>query len=125
MNLLGRNVSGANVFFSTFDRLTSEDIDTQLDYYDAHICSEGELCTVPVLEPSLCGEASCQSSSGAPQGYGVPASQTFSGEGNLTPTPSPPPPRVEAAAEKRAKKLAKALKVCRKKHAKHKRRCVN
>ncbi len=122
VNLLGSDVSGANVFFSTFDRLTPEDTDTQLDYYDAHICSEGELCTVPVLEPSLCGEASCQGSSGAPQGYGAPASQTFSGQGNLTPTPSPPPPRVEAAAEKRAKKLAAALKVCRKKHAKHKRK---
>ncbi len=121
-NLLGSDVSGANVFFSTFDRLTLEDTDTQLDYYDAHICSEGELCTVPVLEPSLCGEASCQGSSGAPQGYGAPASQTFSGEGNLTPTPPPPPPRVETAAEKRAKKLAKALKVCRKKHAKQKRK---
>ena len=115
-NLLGSDASGASVFFSTFDPLVPEDTDTQLDYYDARICSEGEPCVAPVLEPSLCGEGSCQRASGSSPGYGVPASETFSGDGNLTPT-AVPVVRVPSRTEK----LAAALKACRRKRDKRKR----
>ena len=122
-NLLGSDGLGGNVFFSTFDSLVPEDVDTQLDYYDARICSEGEPCVTPVLEPSLCGEGSCQRASGSSPGYGVPVSEMFNGEGNLAPPPPATPVVVKgkSAAQVRAEKLARALKACRKKHVKAKR----
>ena len=92
--LLGSDVSGSNVFFSSFQSLVPEDGDSQLDYYDARVCREGpgaeerhEQCLAPVAAASSCGEGSCQGSGGSPQAlsFAVPASQTLTGAGNLTP----------------------------------------
>jgi hypothetical protein len=47
----------------------------------------------------------------------APASATFSGPGNVTPTVSPPPKKVET----RAQELSKALKLCHKDKKKAKR----
>ena len=42
--LLGSDASGANVFFSTADRLVGQDTDTELDYYDARVCTAEGPC---------------------------------------------------------------------------------
>lgn len=137
--LLGSDASGSNVFFATFESLVPEDGDTQLDYYDAHICGtarEAEEkheqylpCVAPVVPASPCAEGSCQSSGGSPQPLspGVPASQTLTGAGNLTPPVVTPvalaPSKSRTAAQVRAAKLAKALKACRRKHGSKRKVC--
>lgn len=116
-NLLGVDGSGAGVFFSTFLQLVPEDTDTQLDYYDAQVCSESEPCQPTLREPAVCGEGSCQGPVGGPAGGQAPASATFSGAGNL----SAPPVVKEKAVLTRAQKLADALRACRAKRNKRKR----
>ncbi len=119
VELLGSDASGSNVFFSTADQLVPQDTDTQLDIYDAHICSAGQPCIAPTpqQQPPCEAEACHGTPPGAPAGQ-APASESFTGPPNLTP---PPPPKAKTAAQIRAEKLAKALKACRTKHNKHKR----
>ena len=121
--LLGSDVSGSNVFFGTFESLVPEDVDTNLDFYDAHVCSEAAPCTSPIVASEPCGEGACQVSGGPGPGSGaVPASQVFSGSGNLaTPPPAAPGPAVKPKVLTNAQKLAKALAVCKKDRAKRKR----
>lgn len=123
VELLGSDASGANVFLATFDPLVPEDTDNQRDYYDAHICSTGEPCAPPVPAPPVpCeGEACHSAAPGAPGGQ-MPGSESFTGPGNLAPAP-PTPPKGKSAAQRRAEKLAGALKICRKKHAKKRAAC--
>jgi hypothetical protein len=115
--LAGASVSGRDVFFNTTDRLVAGDTDTQLDFYDARICSSGDPC---VSEPggsvAACGGEACHGiPSGTPPSPAAP-SATFSGAVN----PAPPVP-VKPKPVGRAQKLAMALKACRKKHNRHKR----
>jgi hypothetical protein len=94
VELLGVGVSGGDVFFSTFDQLVPEDTDTQRDYYDARVCSEGEPCTAPVSPepaPSCEGEA-CQGNPSPAPIFAAPSSATLTGSSNLA--PPPPPTRV-------------------------------
>jgi hypothetical protein len=111
-----------DVFFLTAGRLSPLDTDTAYDVYDAHTCSGAAPCFVAGEAPPACsGEASCRPApSPQPQTFGPPPSATFSGPGNLTPTP-PPRGKPKTAAQLRAEKLAVALKLCRKKHNRHKR----
>jgi hypothetical protein len=119
VELLGSDVSGANVFFATFEGLAPEDPDTQRDYYDAHVCSGEEPCVAPVAEGVSCGEGGCQP---APPAVGVGSvvsgSAGLFGPGNLS---APVVAVVEPKPLTRAELLAKALKVCRVKHNKHQR----
>jgi hypothetical protein len=118
-NLLGSDVSGGNVFFSSFDELAKSDSDSQLDFYDAHVCSALEPCFPVGLEPVLCGEGACQAAGAGGPGVETPGSLTFSGPGDL----APPVVKVEEEKRKftRAELLAKALKVCRAKKSLRKR----
>jgi hypothetical protein len=92
---LDASVSGADVFFLTSARLSSQDVDTSVDVYDAHECSSASPClTPPAAPPPPCDtEASCKAApSPQPDIFGSPASATFSGQGNLvSPSPKPPP----------------------------------
>ncbi|MGA9286252.1 MAG: hypothetical protein WBV85_12510 [Solirubrobacteraceae bacterium] len=84
--LLGSDATGANVFFTTSDPLVSTDTDTQLDYYDARMCSAGDPCVSsppPPLQPCL-GEA-CHGTPAASSPFSAPVSATFSGAGNVAP----------------------------------------
>jgi len=79
---------------------------------------------VPAGHPPPCvTEASCKAApTPQPSIFGLPASATFSGAGNLggQALNPPPPPGKPTAAQLRAKQLAKALKACR--TDKHKRK---
>jgi hypothetical protein len=82
VRLEGMTPSGGDVFFTTADRLVSQDTDTQQDIYDARI---GGGFPAPV--PTPCQEEACQGPPGAAPLFGAPPSATFSGVGNLTPPP--------------------------------------
>ena len=117
---LDASQSGDDVFFLTSEALTPQDIDSRNDVYDAHVCSDASPCIAQgaVAVPPCASEASCRPSPTPPPGiFGAPSSATFAGPGNLVPEP-PAPAKAKSAAQIRAQKLAKALKVCRR----HKRR---
>ena len=62
--LLGTDATGHNVFFATNDRLTSQDTDTQRDYYDARVCETGDPCFTPPATPVPCQEEGCHTPNG-------------------------------------------------------------
>jgi len=97
--LLGTDASGADVFFTTADRLVAADTDTEMDVYDARICTAGEPCvTAPAAFAPCAGEA-CHGTPGAAPAAPVGATVTFSGPGNL----APPAPAVRPKASHKAK----------------------
>ena len=105
---------GEDVFFLTAARLSPSDTDNALDVYDAHTCSAVSPCPSPAVSmPLACTTAdSCRQAPPAqPTTFGNPPSALFSGPGNLTPFP---PAKRPTAAQLRAKRLAVALKACRK-----------
>jgi hypothetical protein len=89
--LLGSDASGANVFFSTTDKLVGQDTDTELDYYDARICSSASPCLDQSPSPTvICQEDACQGSPIPQPPLASAASVSFSGPGNASP-PAPTP----------------------------------
>jgi DNA-binding beta-propeller fold protein YncE len=119
---LDASENGADVFFLTASKLAKADFDTALDVYDAHECTPGSPCIPEPSEPSppCITEASCKAPpTPQPEIFGAPASATFSGLGNIAPSP---PPAVPAKALTRAQRLAKALSVCHKRYRKAARR---
>ena len=111
---LDASESGGDVFFMTSAKLSEADLDTAYDVYDAHECTGVAPCfPAGVSQPPGCDEeSSCRPApSPQPEVFGAPASETFSGPGNVTPEPVGKP---KTAAQLRAEKLAKALKACRK-----------
>jgi hypothetical protein len=116
--------SGDDVFFLTSARLSPIDVDASRDIYDAHVCEASSPCISYASSevPPCSTEASCKASpTPQPQIFGAPASATFQGPPN-PPPPAPPKAKVKSAAQIRAERLAKALKACRAKHNKHKRK---
>ncbi len=108
--------TGGDVFFLTNASLAPQDVDTAGDVYDAHECTTLVPCYAPApVTPPPCDTAdSCKAAqSPQPPIFGAPSSETFSGAGNITPTPS-----VSAAKPK-----AKPAK-CRRGFVKKKGACV-
>jgi hypothetical protein len=124
IELLGSDASGANVFFLTYDRLVPEDTDTNIDIYDAHICSEREPCPAPKPVAVPCeGEACRGAPQGAPATSQAPGSESLTGPGNLTSIPTMTV-KPKTAARTRAMELARALRGCRRDRQKRRRvRC--
>jgi DNA-binding beta-propeller fold protein YncE len=119
VELIGADATGANVFFSTTDSLVPTDTDTQLDYYDARICTAGDPCVAPpspVLPPCL-GEA-CHGTPAAQQPLPSTPSAAFDGQGNLF---APVVGSVKPRGSARARRLAAALRACRAKRDQHRR----
>jgi DNA-binding beta-propeller fold protein YncE len=119
---LDASASGGDVFFLTTAKLSTADFDDALDVYDAHECTGASPCLqAAATVPAACGtEASCKPAASAqPEIFGPPSSATFAGPENVP----PPPPAVRklTAAQVRAARLAKALKVCRRDHVRRKR----
>ncbi len=120
--------SGRNVFFTTRDRLVRSDTDDLYDLYDARE-EGGGLASEAGASGRECQGEACQSTPMPPVAFETPGSTTFSGAGNLVSalpaaavsvvsgTPKPET-SVKRAGTGR---LAKELRVCRRKHAKRKR----
>jgi len=112
---LDASQDGSDVFFLTASQLSrSQDRDTALDIYDAHVCSASLPCiTEPATPPPPCStEASCRAApTPQPDIFGAPPSATFAGIGNvLAQAPAPKPPKSNA------QKLKEALAACHKQH---------
>ena len=109
---------GEDVFFMTSAKLAPQDVDTALDVYDAHTCSAVAPCAPSTVDvPPACNTTdSCRTAPPPqPEVFGAPASATFHGPGNQTPSKTVVPPK-------------KAAPKCRKgfvrKTVKHKSECV-
>lgn len=106
--LVGGSESGDDVFFMTGEGIATGDKDGgAYDIYDARVPRPGD--TRPP-EATPCEGAVCQGPPSVPQLLGAPASEAFSGAGNLVP---PTPSQVGAKSLTRAQKLARALRRCR------------
>jgi DNA-binding beta-propeller fold protein YncE len=123
---LDASATGNDVFFLTADQLSSQDVDSNFDIYDAHVCENASPCPPPEEPPAPpCQGEACQGSFSPGPSFSTPASTSSSGVGNLVPQVQVLA-HVEAAKPTpkpltRAQKLAKALKSCRKYKSKHKR----
>ncbi len=120
--LLGVDGTGTNVFFTTVDPLVPRDTDTQLDVYDARVCTASEPC-IPASAPvpaGCVGEGCHGVPAGAPSLPGA-GSAVFSGAGDLAPPVSRPV--VRARSLSRAQKLARALRVCRSRRGRRRAGC--
>jgi hypothetical protein len=135
------SANGNNVFFFTRQALTPTEAGNNVDVYDARVCEAGEPCeTSPPAcaqgyqrnplttdcerEPCYTAEE-CKPPSSEPPPEAFPATAAFNGPGNLVspPTIEKPPVKTKTAAQLRAEKLAKALKLCDKKPKKQRARC--
>ena len=95
-SFLDASETGGDVFFLTTSRLAPQDFDDAYDVYDAHECTVLSPCPpASVTMPSACvTEAACRPSpTPQPSIYGLPASATFSGSGNVTPLSVLPVPK--------------------------------
>ena len=118
---LDASETGGDVFFLTSSKLAPQDRDTSLDVYDAHECTTQSPCAPPPVQapPACVNEAACKPApEPQPTVFGLPASATFSGPGNVA---ASPPAKPAAKPLTRAQKLAHALRLCRKDRAKKKR----
>jgi hypothetical protein len=90
VKLIGTDATGANVFFYTADQLVPADTDTQVDVYDARICTAAEPCitAAPAPLPPCLGEA-CHGIPPARSSFAAGATATFNGVGNVSPVSGP------------------------------------
>lgn len=116
---LDASLSGGDAFFLTRAALSSQDTDTSFDVYDAHLCTQG--CALPPAASPACDTSdSCRAAPlPQPSVFGASPSATFEGAGNLRPSAQHAPRRVTAG-----QKLARALRACRRKRSRARRRCV-
>lgn len=104
-------------------QVVREDYDKSYDVYDAHVCgSEGFACvTEPVPPPECTSGDSCKGApSPQPEIFGPAPSATFSGAGNIVPTP---PSKAVTKSLTPAQKLTRALEVCHRKAKKKRAAC--
>ncbi len=110
------SASGDDVFFFTDQRLVTQDQDNNYDLYDARV-DGGIAGQNPTPQLSCQGEEECHGATAPPPAFGAPSSSTFSGAGNVAPQPveagSAKKPKSKSAT--RTQKLAKALRICRRK----------
>ncbi|HTA14739.1 MAG TPA: hypothetical protein VK781_07770 [Solirubrobacteraceae bacterium] len=110
---LDASASGDDAFFLTDSQLVSQDLDTSLDVYDARTCTSVEPCpAAPVPLPPCSTSDSCKAAPTAqPAIFGLPASATFSGVGNIGAVSS-----KSVAARKRKSKPKARSKARKHKH---------
>jgi hypothetical protein len=117
---LDASETGDEAFFLTAAKLTGSDLDDSDDIYDAHVCSAESCSNAELTSAPPCATAdSCRAApTPQPAVFGTAPSATFTGPGNLTPTPAmkPKPPT-------RAQLLTAALRACLKKHGKRRLNC--
>ncbi len=101
----GMGADGKDVYFSTGQRLVSQDIDDLADMYDARV-DGGLVSQEPLPSPAPCQGTSCQNAAAPPPGSVTIASDQIHGAGNVT-TPRKPAkkrcvPKRKAHAKKRS-----------------------
>ena len=108
--------NGDDVFFTTAASLVAEDVDTSYDVYDAHVCTAAVPCVqAPVSPPPCTSGDSCKAAPmPQPEVFGLPASATFSGAGNVAAPGAASDVVPKAKSAPRAQKLARALRGCHK-----------
>ena len=113
--------NGDDVFFVTASKLVEEDVDSENDVYDAHVCSEQVPCrSTPVLPPPCTSGDSCKAAPAPqPEIFGPAPSATFSGTGNVAALPGAG--GIAPRSLTQAQKLAKALRACGRLRTKKKR----
>jgi hypothetical protein len=80
---LDASESGDDVFFLTASRLTSGDVDSRRDVYDAHVCSGGSPCFPEPSPPAPpCSGEACQQAA-APPVEATPGSTAAGATGNV------------------------------------------
>jgi hypothetical protein len=99
---------GSNVFFLTRDQLVGWDVDQNYDVYDAR--AGGGLPEPSPASSVACGEGGCQGSLVLPPALGTIGSFVFAGAGDLAPSSRAAKPGLT-----KARRLARALKACRRK----------
>ena len=112
---LDASESGGDVFFLTTSRLVGADFDNSRDVYDAHECTTASPCAPePAAERPSCTNAEACRAAPTPQPaiFGSPASSTFTGIGDVTPSA---PEAVKSKALTASQKLAATLRACHKK----------
>jgi NHL repeat len=108
--------SGNDVFIREYQKLVPRDAqDGAPSLYDVRV--DGGLPEPPPPPPCTTADACRTAPAPQPGIFGAPASQTFSGLGNLA-----PPPTTKPKTLTNAQKLAKALSSCRAKYKHSKRR---
>jgi hypothetical protein len=108
--------NGDDVFFASPNRLLPQAENGTEAVYDARVDGGFPLPAVPAPCKS---SDTCEPGATPPPVAGPPSSEAYDGPGNLA--PPPPPTVVKPKAEKKAQKLAKALKACHKDKKKKKR----
>jgi hypothetical protein len=106
--------SGRNVFVTTRQQLVGWDTDGNYDIYDVRV--DGGFSDPAPASPPCSGDG-CRGPAAPPPSFQPPSSTVFGGGGNLHPAPAASAPAPSAAA-----KRTRALKACRRKHDKTKRR---
>ncbi len=117
VTLLGTDASGQDAFFLSQAKLVPQYADTQVALYDAR---ENGGFPAPVLEPGCLGET-CRGASGVAPVSPLPGSAGQAGGGNLSSAAVAPVPVVVGRKVARAQLLARALRLCRAKHARKQR----
>jgi hypothetical protein len=131
---LDASESGNDVFFLTAAKLSTGDVDTNFDVYDARVCNQGPGASSCIAPPGL-GSHGCESGE-ACKGP-APKAPTYTQQASaIVPAPKVPTgatlPTKEASKPKplsKAQLLAKALKSCRLKYkgnsrSRHKKRAA-
>ncbi len=109
VHLIASDGSGGNVFFQTADSLVGQDTDTQVDIYDARVCTSGDPCIAPPTVVSSCEGEACRGAPGGVPSLGAAVSSVFAGAGN------PAPPHSPAAVKKKNKEKVKQKRARHKK----------
>ena len=109
-NFLAADSSGANVFFTTRERLVPADVDHLIDLYDAR--EGGGFPEEDEATPGPCQGESCQPPTASPPASPAPGSQSYQGPGN-------PKPESHRCAKGKVKKNGRCVRKAH--HKKHKR----
>jgi hypothetical protein len=119
VRLWGSDATGANVFFSTADPLVAQDTDTQVDYYDARICTAGEPCVAQSPPPlAACLGEACHGTPAATPLVPSAPSATFSGSGNVSPIPAATAGKKTTARKKTRRRTSRCPAGRRRVHGK-------
>jgi hypothetical protein len=105
--LVGTDATGANVFFTTADPLVAQDTDTEVDFYDARICTASEPCVASLPPTAACQSEACHGAPGIAPSSPEAATVTFGGPGNLA---SPVVSKAKAKPKHRVRPMKRKRK---------------